>query len=131
MLRLNTPSRLLDRKLISQLTNDTLKWCKNTYGENPSKLNLRWKIIKNDNESDVYGIYVVNDHRIEIYWNHMDRVSDILLTCIHEYTHYLQQPFRSKYLRVAYSRNIYQKNAERIAQRDLYKCWKDIRTNFI
>ena len=128
MLRLNTPSRALNKNIISQITNRTIKWCKIRYGLNENYHHLTFKTIKNVTEKDVYGIYVVDDNCIEIYWNHMDRVSDIVLTCIHEYTHYLQQPFRSKYLRVAYSRNVYQKKAEKKALEDYKKCWRDIKT---
>jgi Zn-dependent peptidase ImmA (M78 family) len=129
MLRLNTPSRDLDTNIIRKITQQTIKWCQETYGVNDHRPGMKWKVIRNPKEDDVYGIYVTDDNCIEIYSNHMDRVSDILLTCIHEYTHYLQQPFLTKMLRVAYSRNMYQKKAENTAQKDYRKCWNHIKSN--
>ncbi len=128
MLRLNSPSDNLDKKKFLKIVQNIFKWCQHQYGINDHHPIFTWKVIKNRTESDVYGIYILDDNCIEIYSNNMNNVSDIILTCIHEYTHYMQQPYRSKYLRVAYSRNIYQTKAEGVALKDYKKCWKDIKT---
>jgi Zn-dependent peptidase ImmA (M78 family) len=128
MMRLNSASHDLDKNKFVKLVRKIFKWCKNNYGMNENHPIFKWKVIKNTKESDVYGIYILDDNCIEIYWNNMNNVSDIILTCIHEYNHYLQQPYRSKYLRVAYSHNIYQRKAEHIALKDYKKCWKQIKT---
>ncbi len=112
----------------------TLKWCREYFGENDRK---RTKLIFEFSERPrtmkkciVYGNYCFWRNKMTLYLPHCNTIHDIISTIIHEYTHYLQsRPKYQHYQRhYFYSTNPYEREAKRNEDRYTKMCLKHIKS---
>ena len=129
MIHLKTSTRNWERREISRIVNLTMNWCKKNFGINKRKTyEVNWRCVKNWETDKECGQYVADENEIEIYWNNMLSIKEIIDTCIHEWTHY-KQPILTKYHKW---KGPYNKNPYEIAARKAEKiytpiCWNEIK----
>lgn len=129
MIHLHTSTRNWTRREISRIVNLTMSWCRKNLGINKRKayeLNIR--IVKNTDTDKECGQYEAEWNEIEIYWNNMASVKEIVDTCIHEWTHY-KQPILTKYhkWKGPYSKNPYEIEARKAEKLYTPICWSEIK----
>lgn len=128
MIRLNTSTKGMSREEVSRLIHITLRWCKRRFGINKRKTwEVTWRVLKADDPHEC-GQYLPEDNEIEIYWNNMTSMKEIIATCIHEWTHY-KQPILTKYHRWEgpYHWNPYEVQARRAEKEFTSECWNEIK----
>ena len=130
MIHLHTSTRNWKRREISRIVNLTMSWCRNNLGINNRKsyeLNIR--ILKNTESEDECGQYEAEWNEIEIYWNNMLSIKEIISTCIHEWAH-SKQPIRSQYFKWkgSYHRNPFEVEARKYEKIYTPICWKEIKS---
>jgi hypothetical protein len=107
-----------------------MSWCRNNLGINKRKLyELNIRVVKNTESKDECGQYEAEWNEIEIYWNNMLNVKEIIETCIHEWSHY-RQPIRSQYFKWKgpYSKNPYEVEARKNEKIYTPICWNEIKS---
>jgi hypothetical protein len=84
--------------------------------------------VKNWDTEDECGQYDSEENEIEVYWNNMTSIKEIVQTCIHEWVHY-KQPIRTHYHRWKgpYSKNPFEIEATRKEKKYAPICWKEIK----
>lgn len=118
----------MSRDEVTRLINITLRWCKRHFGINRRKTwELTWRVIKSDDPRDC-GQYLPEENQIEIYWNNMTSMKEIVATCIHEWTHY-KQPILTKYHKWngSYSKNPFEIEARKKEREFTPLCWNEIK----
>lgn len=124
--RLLTPVQPLGRAEILRICNITFKWCKKHMGVNNRK---HYELITcvAIGDIDECGEYDPEDNRITIYWNSMMNAEEIVRTCIHEWTHYLQ-PMLTHYnkIKLPYSHHPMERQAVRSENKLFRQCWASI-----
>jgi hypothetical protein len=106
-----------------------MNWCRKEFGINKRKTyEVTWKCVKNWETDDECGQYLPEENEIEIYWNNMLTVREIIETCIHEWTHY-HQPILTKYHKWqgSYSKNPFEVEARKNEKIYTPICWKEIK----
>lgn len=129
MIRLNTTTKGMTRQEVVRIINLTMRWCKSTFGLNNRKAyELKIKCIKNYETDKECGQYLPEENEIEIYWNNLDDVQEVIATCIHEWTHY-KQPILTKYHKFdgPYCRNPFELEARKYEKKYTPLCWQDIK----
>jgi hypothetical protein len=128
MIRLNTSTKGMSRDEVVRLVNMSLRWCRKQFGPNRRKMwELTWRVIKDD-DPKACGQYLPEENQIEIYWNNMSSVKEIIATCIHEWTHY-KQPILTKYHKWngPYCRNPFEIEARKKEREFTPLCWNEIK----
>jgi len=109
------------------------QWCKKKYGR--SKYNGRYpdvKFRKGDyTTEDVWGLYDCEENYIYVNSSSVITLEDLVVTMIHEYTHYKQNMrvdwvVLCKYFDSTTFDHPLEKEAEETAQRDRVSCLKEV-----
>lgn len=106
-----------------------MNWCRRELGINKRKTyEVIWKCVKNTESDDECGQYEPEWNEIEIYWNNMLNVKEIIETCIHEWAH-SKQPIRSQYFKWKgpYSKNPFEIEAKKYEKKYTPMCWEAIK----
>jgi hypothetical protein len=120
----------MPRREIVKIINLTMKWCLHNFGPNKRKrYELTIACIKNTETDKECGQYCPEENLIEIYWNNLEDVREVIATCIHEWTHY-KQPILTKYHKFTgpYCRNPFELEARKYEKKYTPLCWKDIKS---
>jgi hypothetical protein len=124
---LKTPTSTLTRSAIRQIAMETMDYCMQTMGTNPSIRVPRVSVIKRGRSKN-YGSFDIDKNNIIVYHNVCETVGMTIRTIIHEYTHYLQdmKQYQILYKKVGYNKHPYELEARR--NEKLYSpCWKTIK----
>lgn len=129
MIHLKTSTRKWERREISRIVNLTMNWCRRELGINKRKTyEVVWKCVKNTECDKECGQYLAEENEIEIYWNNLLNVKEIIETCIHEWAH-SKQPIRSHYFKWqgSYSKNPFEIEARKYEKKYTPMCWEAIK----
>lgn len=129
MIRLNTSTRRMSRREISRIITLTMNWCKRNLGVNKRKqYELQIRVLKNTECETECGQYLPETNEIELYWNNLLTIKEVVDTCIHEWTHY-RQPILTKYHKWtgSYSKNPYEVEARKAEKKYTPICWDEIK----
>lgn len=124
---LKTNTSTLTRTALRLIAMETMKYCMNNMGINPTKPIPTVSIV-NRGRSRRYGQYNTMRNKIEIHYNVCGDVKMVIKTIIHEYSHYLQnmKKYYKLYKLVGYDNHPYE--IEAIRNETIYSpCWKHIK----
>ena len=127
----------LSPKLQKKIVRETIKWCRDFFGENHRRKNeftyyvgpQPKRLLKKYGK--YYGCYDCMENKLSVFPENNKNIKELIQTTIHEYTHYTQ-PIRSKYYKLdeqyGYIRNPFEVVARK--NEELYKlCWKQIKAS--
>lgn len=135
MYRINTPTRKLSLKEQRKIVSLTIKWCGEILGKNNKRKNklmfvLRPQpLMKKLACGECFGEFDYRENVLDIYSDNNKTIKHLIVTTIHEYTHYLQ-PIRKYYFELnekyGYWKNPFEIQAH--ANEVLYDvCWREIK----
>jgi hypothetical protein len=119
----------------SKFVNEVLNWCMNNM-DYPTghKYYPQVKILYYKTKRNRFGDYTSNTRLIRIFINNHISVEELINTVIHEYTHYLDMPFKqnqkeyNRYLKQkGYYDNPFEINARETAEKYTSICLKDMK----
>lgn len=126
---LNSRTSKIGRKETVRIAEMALRWCRRHLGINKRKQYIPiWSIRKSsETNENINGEYDPVDNEIIVYWDNCDTISDLIRTCIHEWTHQLQ-PILTRYARYTdYRTNPYEVEACKNETIHTPRCWSDIK----
>ena len=136
-MKLTTKTYNLTPREQKKIVRLTIEWCQVVLGENHRRKNVLSvfvgpqpkKLVKNYGK--YFGCYDCIENSLNIYPENNKNVRDLIMTTIHEYTHYTQ-PIRSKYYKLDEQYGYLKNPFEVVARTNekLYKmCWRDIKVS--
>jgi len=135
----NYLTRLDDNRTAERVAELVVQWCYDKFG--PSKYSpfIPDVSISTEDDTNLLGEYVSDDNEIILYWselknkrNKLYETIDLIVTIIHEYQHYLQDPkWYSRYLNMLTLKekdngsHPYELHADRVALAKWNECFHD------
>lgn len=91
-MKLNTRTKSLSVKKRRQIVELTLEWMKENIGSKVSKERTFKYTVRRlgENYTPAYGMYCPERNTLFVFHNHCPTVKWIIMSTLHEYTHYLQ-----------------------------------------
>jgi hypothetical protein len=124
--RWNTRVDRLDGRMSRSIAIKALRWCLSKMGVNHSRDNRpRWRVYSNPGNVNL-GLYSPSRNLVTIHWNNCPTVGLLVRTCVHEWTHQLQDT--SKYDHsLPHSENPLEQEAFRSEAIHGRACWSAIK----
>lgn len=134
-MKLRTKTYDLSPREHKRIVRMTINWCKEVLGENHRRKNefvvfvgpQPKRLLKKYGK--YFGCYCCFENKLEVYPENNKNIKELIMTTIHEYTHYTQ-PIRSKYYTYEEQYGYHRNPFEVVARKNegLYKqCWKQIK----